>query len=179
MGKYNDKIDRIMYDDEFKLLMKTQDFVLDEHKALIVFLFLTGVRISEALAMRRKQFKRTANKLYIDIGVRLKGSKLTPALPVSLKAPYVQNIILKYENLGPTDLVFPYSRKTGYNIGKRFIGYPHYFRMNRITRFFLDGFTIPEVQSWTGLSIVALNYYIGKANIEKMGESLGGGMILT
>lgn len=173
MGKYSDKIDRIMYDDEFKLLMKTKYFVLDEHKALIAFLFLTAVRISEALAMTRKQFKRNANKLYIDIGERLKASKLTPALPVSLKSPYVENIIMKYENLDPKALVFPYSRKTGYNIAHRFIGYPHYFRMNRITRFFLDGFTIPEVQSWTGLSIVALNYYIGKANIEKMGDSLG------
>ena len=173
MGKYYEKIDRIMYDDEFILLMKAKDFVLEEHKALIVFLYLTGVRISEALVIKRKQFKRTANKLYIDIGVRLKGSKITPALPVSLKAPYVQNIILTYENLDPEALVFPYCRKTGYNIAKRFIGYPHYFRMNRITRFFMDGFTIPEVKSWTGLTIVALNYYIGKANTEKMGDSLG------
>lgn len=161
-----------MYDEEFSLLMKAKPFVLEQHKALIAFLYLTGVRISEALAMTRKQFKRTPTLLYVDIGKRLKGSKITPALPLSLKAPYIHNIILTYELLDREALVFPYSRKTGYNIATRFITYPHYFRMNRITRFFLDQFTIPEVKSWTGLSLTALNYYIGKANLEKMGKSL-------
>jgi len=54
----------------------------------------------------------------------------------------------------------------------RVFAYPHYHRLTRITQFFLDGHTIAEVKSWTGLTLKALDYYVGLVSIHKMGKSL-------
>lgn len=177
MPKHIAKLTRIMFDPEFDERMRAHNAMDPRHKALIVVLYLTGIRISEALRAQAKQFKLTPMKLYFDVGLRLKRSKLTPALPMPLTAPHVSTLIDAYRGIPKDSRVFPYVRKTGYNIAKRFITYPHYFRMNRITRFFLDGYTIPEVKAWTGLSLSTLNYYIGQASIEKMSESLGSSLL--
>jgi hypothetical protein len=42
--------------------------------------------------------------------------------------------------------VFPYCGKTGYNIVRRAFKYPHLFRLSRITKFFVDGYTIAQVR---------------------------------
>jgi len=55
----------------------------------------------------------------------------------------------------------------------RVFKYPHYFRLSRITNFFLEGWNIAQVRTWTGLSLKALNYYVGLVDITKMGETLG------
>ena len=172
MPKHHNKLTRLMMDPEFMERMRAYNHLDHRHKALIVVLYLTGIRISEALKVVAKQFKLLPTVLYFDVGTRLKGSKLTPALPLPLTAPHVTLIVDAYRDVQKDALVFPYCRKTGFNIAKRFITYPHYFRMNRITRFFLDGYTIPEVRAWTGLSLTTLNYYIGQASIERMSKSL-------
>ena len=51
--------------------------------------------------------------------------------------------------------------------------YPHFFRLSRITNFFDEGWTIAQVHSWTGLSLKALDYYVGLVDVKRMGESLG------
>jgi len=68
--------------------------------------------------------------------------------------------------------VFPYCDKTGYNIGRRAFKYPQLFRLSRITNFFLEGWTIAQVRSWTGLSLASLEYYVGIVDTQKMGDSL-------
>ena len=84
----------------------------------------------------------------------------------------MNSIVETLKNRKPKELVWPYCRKTGYNIVKRVFYYPHYHRLSRITQFFLDGYSIAEVKSWTGLSLKALDYYVGLVSIHRMGESL-------
>lgn len=161
-----------MYDQEFNELMKAKLFLKPRDRGLIALLYYSGVRVSEATTAKRKQFHRTTNTLYYDVGQRLKHSKQTPALPMPLTAPHITTICDCYLGLEPEEIVFPYSRKGAYNIVQRFHAYPHFYRQNRITRFFLEGYTIPEVKAWTGLNMKNLDYYIAQASIVKMGATL-------
>jgi hypothetical protein len=51
--------------------------------------------------------------------------------------------------------------------------YPHYEGLNRVTTFFKEKRSIAEVQNWTGLSLQALDYYLGLVSIEEMARSMG------
>lgn len=55
--------------------------------------------------------------------------------------------------------------------------YPHYERLNRITSMFRNGHSIGEVQNWTGLTLKALDYYMGIIQTDdvarKMAEKYG------
>lgn len=175
MPNYKEKITSPLTEQEFLKGMSGGYFVKKpQHQGLVAFLHYTAVRISEALKMRREQFRLTPKTLYCDIGLRLKHSHKTDPLPLPLDAPYVMCIVDSLLGLKPKDKVWKYCRKTGYNIVRRVFSYPHYHRLSRITQFFLDGYTIAEVKSWTGLSLKALDYYVGLVAIDKMGKSLVG-----
>lgn len=113
-------------------------------------------------------------------GQRLKHSKKTVPLPIPLDAPYVGSIVDSVIRVGRERRVWPYCRKTGYNIVRRVFAYPHYHRLSRITWFFMPhpemgrprGFSLAEVKSWTGLTLKALDYYVGLVGISEMGEAL-------
>ena len=92
---------------------------------------------------------------------------------VPLDVPFVNEIVWALENTEKEQRVFPYCKKTGYNIVDRVFKYPHYFRLSRITNFFLEGWTIAQVRAWTGLTLAALEYYVGLVDISRMGQSLG------
>lgn len=173
MPNYKEKILNPLTDTEFLEGMKTGKFILPvKHRGLVSTLHYSAVRISEALKTQRRQFKLTPKTLYYDVGERLKHSHKTPPLPLPLDAPYVDCIVDSFVGLEPDALVWPYCRKTGYNIVNRVFEYPHYHRLSRITWFFQQGFTIAEVRSWTGLSLKALDYYVGIVGIEEMGKAL-------
>jgi len=170
---YEVKITNPLTNEAFIKGMKEGYFVKSpDHEALITFLHYSAVRISEALDLRGSQFRIVKDTLYVDVGKRLKHSKRTPPLEIPIGAPYVNTIVETLKDRKRTDQVWPYCRKTGYNIVKRVFEYPHYHRLSRITQFFLDGHTIPEVRSWTGLTLKALDYYVGLVSIHKMGKSL-------
>ena len=153
--------------------MKQGHFVKKpQHVGLVAFLHYSAVRISEGLNMKREQFRITPTILFSDIGIRLKGSKSTPPLEIPVVAPFVESIIDSIRATKKEKQVWPYHRSTGWRVVNRVFAYPHYHRLTRITQFFLDGYTIPQVRSWTGLSLRALNYYIGLVSISKMGASL-------
>jgi hypothetical protein len=173
MPNYNEKLTNPLSDQDFLEGMKEGKFVkIPDHVGFIAFLHYSAVRVSEALKMTKEQFRLTPNILYCDVGMRLKHSKKTDPLPIPLDAPYVNSIWDTVVDTKKEKKVWPYCRKTGYNIVHRVFEYPHYHRLSRITQFFLDGYTIPEVKSWTGLSLRALDYYVGLVGISKMGESL-------
>jgi len=179
LPNYKEKITYPLSDSDFLKGMKKGKFCKHpQHEGFNAFLFYTAARCSEALKMRRKQFKLTPKTLFVDIGERLKHSKRTPPLEIPLfdkagvDVPYVASIIDSFIGLKQEKKVWPYCRMTGYNIVNRVFFYPHYFRLSRITRFFAEGFTIAEVTSWTGLSLKALDYYIGLVSISKMGRAL-------
>ena len=106
--------------------------------------------------------------------------KTTAPLEIPVDAAFVESIIDSIRLTKKEKRVWPYHRSTGWRIVKRVFAYPHYHRLSRITWFFMphpeigrpQGFSIAEVRSWTGLSLRALNYYIGLVSISKMGESL-------
>jgi len=173
MPNYKEKITYPLSDEEFIEGMNKGKFVkTPEHQGLNAFLFYTAARLSEGLAMHAKQFRETSDVLFVDIGERLKHSKKTPPLEIPIDAPFVDHIIRSFEKVKENKKVWPYCRMTGYNIVHRVFSYPHYFRLSRITRFFADGFTIAEVKSWTGLTLKALDYYVGLVSISRMGKAL-------
>lgn len=173
MPNYKEKLTYPLSDEDFVKGMKKGKFCkTPEHLAFNAFLFYTASRLSEALNMKAKQFRISSGVLYVDIGERLKHSKITPPLEIPLEAVYVDSIVDSYSRVKKDKRVWPYCRQTGYNIVKRVFYYPHYFRLSRITRFFAEGFTIAEVTSWTGLSLKALDYYVGLVSISKMGRAL-------
>lgn len=93
-------------------------------------------------------------------------------LKLPLDAPYMLELKKCIEETPDGQRVFPYCGKTGYNIVRRAFKYPHLFRLSRITKFFVDAYTIAQVRSWTGLSLAALEYYVGIVDAQKMGDSL-------
>lgn len=190
-GRYKEKITTPLTDEEFLEGMQKGTFVVKpQHQALVAFLHYTAVRIGEALKMTRGQFRLTPTQLVCSIGIREKKihrvkdkktgnikivkAKLleTPPLELPLDAPYIDCIVDSLMGLKPEEKVWTYCRKTGYNIVHRVFSYPHYHRLSRITWFFAQGYTIPEVRSWTGLTLSALDYYLGLVSIGKMGRSL-------
>ncbi len=159
-------------DKDFLEGMANGKFVQQGHRAFVALLYYTAVRKTEALRAKREQFKITDTDLVFSVGKRLKHGIETPPLKIPLEAPYVDLIVKVIQATVPKKTVFDYSKKTGYNIVSRCFSYPHFFRLSRITNFFLEGWTIAQVHSWTGLTLKALDFYIGLVDIDRMGKSL-------
>lgn len=177
--------------------MEKGTFIEEAHRSYPVLLYYSAVRKTEALRTTREDFTVTKRKIIWDVGPRLKklrhrqkGIELTeeqyqellakkrnlittPALPMPLDAPYMDLLKQRILATPPGERLWPYSPKTAYNIVARAYKYPHLFRLSRITNFFEDGWTVAQVRNWTGLSLAALNYYIGVVDIQRMGNSLG------
>lgn len=167
------KILQTISDQAFQEGMQKGHFCAPKHKAFCTLLYYSAIRRKEALRSLKEQFQLGDNLITFEVGIRLKHGIQTPALHIPLSAPYVKEIWDAVKHTRAKQRVFPYCGKTAYNIVSRVFKYPHLFRLSRITRFFLEGWTIAQVRSWTGLSLNALNYYIGLVDIKKMGESLG------
>jgi len=153
--------------------MKSGKFVKPKHRGFVALLYYTGVRRGEALRALREQFRLEGNQIIFDVGKRLKHGIETPALNIPLGAPYAMEIWKAVEKTKKGERVFPFSGRTAYNVVCRVFKYPHHLRLSRITNFFSEGYTIPEVRSWTGLTLKALDYYVGLVTVKRMGESLG------
>lgn len=167
------KIEQPITPEEWVDLMDKARFVKPRHKGFCAVLYYFAVRSGEALKSKAEQFKIGEDEIFFDVGIRLKHSRRTPTLSTLKSLPYVDTIIKAVADTYPDRRVFPYSRKTGYNITNRvFKIYPHFFRLSRITTMLNDGWTIPEVRSWTGLTLNALNYYVGLAKIREKGRTL-------
>lgn len=158
--------------EEFKQGMDTGHFINDNHKAYVVVLYYTAVRKTEARRAVKEQFQITKDKLIFSVGKRLKHGIETPPLSVPLNAEYMELVVNEIEKAKSGERVFQFCDKTAYNVVHRVFHYPHFFRLSRITNFFLEGWTIAQVHSWTGLSLKALDFYIGLVDIEEMGKSL-------
>jgi hypothetical protein len=143
---------------QFKEGMATGKFVKGSHRAFCVLLYYYGVRTNEARRVTREQFSIQGNKLYFNVGKRLKHSKETDALPILIDAPFVNELIDLIQLTEPEKKLFDFSNKTGYNIVRRVWSYPHHFRLTRITEFFEQGRTITQIKGWTGLTLTALNF---------------------
>ena len=166
MPKYKKKITRPMEYTEFKEAITDTDLELtDNRKAFLSVLFFTGCRISEALALTANDISCTRETIFIQF-FRLKGSKQTDPQEV----PRADALIWLCEQHGK---LFPFSRMTGYRTVKKVFYdlYPHYFRMNRITKTDIL-FGDATVYHVFGISASSIDHYRGKVDIKRVGKAL-------
>lgn len=142
------------------------------HSSFVALLYYTAVRVSEALRTRTPQITVKGDRMFYDVGKRLKHSKRTGPLPIPLDLPYVDDILDIWADTPEGLRLWTFSRKTAYNVVSRVHAYPHFFRLSRVTNLFLEGWTIPEVRSWTGITVQNLEAYVGMVDVYKMGDSL-------
>ena len=162
MPKYKKKITRLMDYKEFK------EAIIDlptREQAFLSVLFFAGCRVSEALALDDNDISCTADTIFIQF-FRLKGSKQTDPQEVP-KANVLLWLCVQEGRL------FPFGRSTAYRIIKKAFPdlYPHYFRMNRITKT-LEKFGVPTVTHNHGLSLSSIEHYIGKVDIKRVGKAM-------
>lgn len=158
---------------EFIEALEKGHFVRKAHKGLLALIYYTGIRRTEAIRSVKDQFVLNENEIIYDVLTRLKHGKHTPPLVLPLSLYGIDIIKECVENTKPEKRVWPYSDRTVYNIVNRALNtYPHHLRLSRITDFFLRNYNIVQVKTWTGLSLNALEYYVGIADITKMGREL-------
>jgi len=176
-GKQTDTIDleflheRMRKEGIFKQPLRDRSF--------LALLYWTGVRKSEAYERVKEDFGITETDLVIDFHQRKKKGLEVSPLEIPLDLPYVELIVERVTKTRASRRVWVISGVTAWRIVKRALGekyYPHFLRLNRITRMFDDPTTtIPEAKSWTGIKTAkALDVYIGysKRRMEKGKERL-------
>ena len=169
------KIQTPLTDLDFIKGMNTGYFIdRNRHRGLCALYYYSAIRRSEGVRPLKEWFTLNEEKrlIFFNVGPRLKHGKETPPLPIPLDAPFANFIWASVEHTRAGQRVFPYDSRTAYNIVHRVFKYPHLFRLSRITNFFADGWTIAQVKNWTGLTLAALEYYVGLVDLQKMGESL-------
>jgi integrase len=174
-GRHNHypKLENLMSSQDFKKGMEEGKFCKEDHKGFIVLLYYTGIRSSEARRSMKEQFTIFEDTITYDVGKRLKHGIQTPALKLSKSLPFMEELIKCIETTKPKEKVWQFSSKTAYNIVTRaYPFYPHYFRLNRITNFLLENYDLAELHSWTGLTLKALNSYVGIVDIDRMAKTL-------
>jgi len=162
MPRYKKKITSLMDYQDFKAAIVDLPI---RYQAFLSVLFFAGCRISEALALTSNDINCMRDTIFIQF-FRLKGSKQTD--PQEL--PRTPPLMWICEQEGE---LFPFCRKTGYNVVKRVfpILYPHYFRMNRITKT-ADQFGDSTVYHLFGITASSIDHYRGKVDIKRVGKAL-------
>lgn len=163
MPKYKKKRTHLMNYDEFKLIVDQLPDIRD--RAFLTVLFFSGCRVSEALALTPDDITCTKETIYLQV-YRLKGSKQTD--PIELPKADALHYLCGLE-----EDPFPFGRRTAHRLVRSCFPdlYPHYFRMNRITKI-LDKHGVVAVQNTFGLSLNAIQDYIGKIDIKRVRRSL-------
>ena len=160
--KYNKKITRLM---EYKELSQAISILPVDRQALLAILFFAGCRVSEALALTSDDISCTGETIFIQF-FRLKGSKQTD--PQEL--PRADSLLWICEQEGK---LFSFTRMTAYRTVKKVFAdlYPHYFRMNRITKTDIL-FGDATVYHVFGISASSIDHYRGKVDIKQVGKAL-------
>jgi len=177
-GKQTEPIDF----ETFKSIMENGKFVKPlAHRSFLAFLYWFGVRRAEALERVKSDFEIKDDLLIVDATPK-KGGEREP-LEVPVDYPYVDLIIEQVNRTrrtlaNPTRRVWNFSESTAWRIVKRVMPkhYPHYFRLNRATRFLEDPTTtLPEMKAWFGWKAAkTVDPYIGysRRHIHRQRERL-------
>ena len=162
MPKYNKKITRLMEYAEFR---KAIQDLPEIRQAFLSILFFAGCRVSEALALTSQDISCTGDTIFIQF-FRLKGSKQTD--PQELPRADALEWVCEQEGK-----LFSFSRMTAYRTVKKVFSdlYPHYFRMNRITKTDIK-FGDATVYQVFGISASSIDHYRGKVDIKRVGKAL-------
>ena len=162
MPRYNKKITRLMEYSEFR---KAIVDLPEIRQAFLSILFFAGCRVSEALALTSQDISCTRDTIFIQF-FRLKGSKQTD--PQELPRADALEWVCEQEGR-----LFSFSRMTAYRTVKKVFSdlYPHYFRMNRITKTDIK-FGDATVYQVFGISASSIDHYRGKVDIKRVGKAL-------
>ena len=162
MPKYNKKITRTM---KYQELKKGIDDLPEDKQALLTVLFFAGCRVSEALALESNDISCSGDTIFIQF-FRLKGSKQTDPQEV----PRADALLWLCEQQGK---LFPFTRMTAYRTVKKVFSdlYPHYFRLNRITKTVAD-FGDAEAYHIFGITASSIDHYRGKVDVKRVGKAL-------
>lgn len=150
-------------------------------KSFLAFLYWFGVRRSEALELVKEDFQIKDGLLMVNCPAKKGGQREALEAPTDL--PHVKLIIEQVQKTrrtlaNPTRRVWNISGPTAWRIVKRVMPkhYPHYFRLNRATRFLEDETTtLPEMMAWFGWKAAkTVDPYIGysRRHIRKQRERL-------
>lgn len=147
---------------EFKEAIEDQPLM---KRSFLSLLFFAGCRISEALALTSNHISYTDDIIFIQF-FRLKGSKQTD--PQEVPRADALNWLCFQEGR-----LFPFTRTTAYRLVKSCFPtlYPHYFRMNRITKT-ADKFGDSTVYHLFGITASSIDHYRGKVDIKRVGKAL-------
>jgi len=152
------------------------------HKSFLSFLYWFGVRKIEALERTKEDFLMKDGLLIVNAKPK-KGGEREP-LEVPVNYPYVNLIVKNVKQTRSSSKnkegrVWDFSSRTAINIVKRAMGdryYPHFFRLNRATRFLEDPTTtLPEMKAWFGWRAAkTVDPYIGysRRHIRRQRERL-------
>jgi len=152
------------------------------HKSFLAFLYWFGVRKAEALERTKEDFLIEDGLLIVNARPKKGGERESLEIPVDY--PYADLIVenVKRTRHSPRNAdgrVWDFSPRTAINIVKRALGdryYPHFFRLNRATRFLEDPTTtLPEMKAWFGWKTSkTVDPYIGysRRHIRKQRERL-------
>ena len=160
--RYNKKITRLMEYSEFREAIVDLPEI---RQAFLSILFFAGCRVSEALALTSQDISCTGDTIFIQF-FRLKGSKQTD--PQELPRADALEWVCEQEGK-----LFSFSRMTAYRTVKKVFSdlYPHYFRMNRITKTDIK-FGDATVYQVFGISASSIDHYRGKVDIKRVGKAL-------
>jgi integrase len=160
-GKQTKPIDFTTFKEMMKKLEPSPKPLRD--KSLLAFLYWFGVRRAEALERVKKDFTIKDGRLIVEAAPKKRGKR--PPLEIDTDLPYVELIMKQVEKTKPGCRVWPISSTTAWRIVKRVSEkhYPHFFRLNRATKFLDDpSTTIPEMKAWFGWKTTkTIDDYVG------------------
>jgi integrase len=148
-------------------------------KSLLVFLWIYGVRINEALKLQVEDFFSDGEYLYVRCPPSKNPSEPNRVLPVSLDTPFVKFLwdFVKFQKMGTVWL--DASKTTFWRRMKKIDPElcSHRFRHNRATQIALTRAHPYELQSWLGHSdIRTASNYIHASGV--FAEDLGKRLII-
>jgi len=151
-------------------LIDTQKWTGLRDRALILFLYATGVRISEALAVRRSDFEGEWLRVRHGKGEK---ERLVPVAPSALRAidAYVQAVPFTKDALWLNIRGGVLSRISAYKITRKYLGVsPHVLRHSYATALIVGGADLRVVQELLGhASLLTTQIYthIQKHNLKE------------
>ena len=152
-----------------------------KYQAYAVLMYYTGMRVSEALRLRKESFDLSKVSLYVEVGVRLKTQRKrkdgtvspgrrTQPLPLSLTLYGIDILTRRVRYIRKGDLVFPFNRTTARRqMANAGLGYNHLFRLSAITAFLKAGRSVADIVNWFGVTVQTVNSYIGLTDLAEMG----------
>jgi len=140
-------------------------------RAFNILAFYTGLRSGEIRMLRKRDIKVEGDTVTI-YAFREKKGRTTPleekVKPVILNRRWklVPEFLEYIEQFEDEEQIFPISRTTAWKYVKDLFpkGYPHYYRLNRITDLCnTTNMTLVEIRNWTALHLTTIERYISRS----------------